>query len=282
MKKICLITGATDGIGKQTALELAHMDYSLALVGRNSDKGDAVVSELIRETGNEFIQFHYADMSSMKSVKELANEIQRSYDTIDILLNNAGAYLSQFKLTDDGFETTIALNHFAYFYFTELILDMLKVDSGGRVINVASAAHKKAKLELNDLQMKNEYKGWTAYMRSKLMNIMFTYECHHRFSDSGVTFNCLHPGFVDSSFGNNNLGFAKKSINIAKTLFAIDVVKGARTSVYLSSSDDVAGISGKYFYKCKAVQSSKVSYIEEDQKKLWDATKELINSLQIN
>ena len=282
MKKTCLITGATDGIGKQTALELAHRHYSLVLVGRNLEKGDAVVSELIRETGNEFIQFHCADMSSMKAVKDLAIEIQRSYDTIDILLNNAGAYFNQFKLTDDGFENTIALNHFAYFYFTELLLDMVKSDSCGRVINVASTAHKKAKLEFNDLQMKNGYKGWTAYRRSKLMNIMFTYECHHRFSDSGVTFNCLHPGFVDSSFGNNNLGFAKNSIKIAKKLFAIDIVKGARTSVYLSSSDDVAGISGKYFGKCKVVQSSKASYIEEDQKKLWEATEELINSLQIN
>ena len=114
------------------------------------------------------------------------------------------------------------------------------------------------------------------------MNIMFTYECHHRFSDSGVTFNCLHPGFVDSSFGNNNRGFAKNSIKIAKMIFAIDMVKGAKTSVYLSSSDDVAGISGKYFDKCKVVQSSKASYVEEDQKKLWEATEQLIDSLQIN
>ena len=282
MNQTCLITGATDGIGKQTALELAHKNYSLVLIGRNLEKGESVVSELIRKTGNEFIQFHCADMSSMKAVKALAIKIQRSYDTIDILLNNAGAYFSQFKLTDDGIENTIALNHFAYFYFTELLLDMVKSDLCGRVINVASTAHKGAKLEFNDLQMENEYKGWTAYRRSKLMNIMFTYECHHRFSDSGVTFNCLHPGFVDSSFGNNNLGFAKNSIKIAKMLFAIDIVKGARTSVYLSSSDDVAGISGKYFDKCKVVQSSKASYIKEDQKKLWDATEELINSLQIN
>ena len=282
MKKTCLITGATDGIGKQTSLELAYKNYSLVLVGRNLEKGESVVSELIRKTGNESIQFHCADMSSMKAVKSLAIKIQRSYDTIDILLNNAGAYFSQFKLTDDGLENTIALNHFAYFYFTELLLDMVKSDLCGRVINVASTAHKGAKLEFNDLQMENEYKGWTAYRRSKLMNIMFTYECHHRFSDSGVTFNCLHPGFVDSSFGNNNLGIAKNSIKIAKMLFAINIVKGARTSVYLSSSEDVAGISGKYFDKCKVVKSSKASYIEEDQKKLWEVTEELINSLQIN
>ena len=141
---------------------------------------------------------------------------------------------------------------------------------------------KPTELDFEDIQGINDYKGWPAYGRSKLMNIMFTYECHRRFSDSGVTFNCLHPGFVDSSFGNNNRGFAKNSIKIAKMIFAIDMVKGAKTSVYLSSSDDVAGISGKYFDKCKAVQSSKASYIEEDQKQLWEATEELIDSLQIN
>jgi len=282
MKKTCLITGATDGIGKQTALELAHKNYSLVLVGRNLEKGKSVVSELIHETGNNSIRFHYADLSIMKSVQNLVVEIKRTYETIDVLLNNAGAYFSKLKMTDEGLEKTFALNHLSYFYLTTHLLEIVKHGIPGRIINVASTAHKGAKLEFNDLQMENEYKGWTAYRRSKLMNIMFTYECYHRFSDSGVTFNCLHPGFVDSSFGNNNLGFAKNSIKIAKMLFAIDIVKGARTSVYLSSSDDVAGISGKYFDKCKVVQSSKASYIKEDQKKLWEATEELINSLQIN
>jgi NAD(P)-dependent dehydrogenase (short-subunit alcohol dehydrogenase family) len=282
MKKTCLITGATDGIGKQTALELAHRDYSLVLVGRNLEKGDAVVSELIHETGNNSIRFHYADLSIMKSVQNLVDEIKRTYETIDVLLNNAGAYFSKLKMTDEGFEKTFALNHLSYFYLTTHLLEIVKHGNPGRIINVASTAHKNTELDFDDIQGINDYKGWPAYGRSKLMNIMFTYECHRRFSDSGVTFNCLHPGFVDSSFGNNNLGFAKNSIKIAKKLFAIDIVKGARTSVYLSSSDDVAGISGKYFDKCKPVQSSKASYIEEDQKKLWEATEELINSLQIN
>ena len=282
MKKICLITGATDGIGKQTALELAQMDYSLALVGRNLEKGDAVVSELIHETGNNSIRFHYADLSIMKSVQNLVDEIKRTYETIDVLVNNAGAYFSNLKMTDEGFEKTFALNHLSYFYLTTYLLEIVKHGNPGRIINVASTAHKNTKLDFEDIQGINYYKGWPVYGRSKLMNIMFTYECHRRFSDSGVTFNCLHPGFVDSSFGNNNLGFAKNSIKIAKKLFAIDLVKGAKTSIYLSSSDDVAGISGKYFDKCKPVQSSKASYIEGDQKKLWEATEELINSLQIN
>ncbi len=282
MKKTCLITGATDGIGNQTALELAHKNYSLVLVGRNLEKGKSVVSELIHETGNNSIRFHYADLSIMKSVQNLVVEIKRTYETIDVLLNNAGAYFSKLKMTDEGLEKTFALNHLSYFYLTTHLLEIVKHGIPGRIINVASTAHKNTELDFEDIQGINDYKGWPAYGRSKLMNIMFTYECYHRFSYSGVTFNCLHPGFVDSSFGNNNLGFAKNSIKIAKMLFAIDIVKGARTSVYLSSSDDVAGISGKYFDKCKVVQSSKASYIKEDQKKLWEATEELINSLQIN
>ena len=246
------------------------------------EKGNAVVSELIHETSNNSIRFHYADLSIMKSVQNLVVEIKRTYETIDVLLNNAGAYFSKLKMTDEGFEKTFALNHLSYFYLTTHLLEIVKHGNPGRIINVASTAHKNTELDFEDIQGINDYKGWPAYGRSKLMNIMFTYECYHRFSDSGVTFNCLHPGFVDSSFGNNNLGFAKNSIKIAKMLFAIDIVKGARTSVYLSSSDDVAGISGKYFDKCKVVQSSKASYIKEDQKKLWEATEELINSLQIN
>ena len=282
MKKICLITGATDGIGKQTALELAQMDYSLALVGRNSDKGDAVVSELIRETGNNSIRFHYADLSIMKSVQNLVDEIKRTYETIDVLLNNAGAYFSKLKMTDEGFEKTFALNHLSYFYLTTHLLEIVKHGNPGRIINVASTAHKNTELDFEDIQGMNDYKGWPAYGRSKLMNIMFTYECHRRFGDSRVTFNCLHPGFVNSNFGNNNSGIARSSINLAKSVFAINVMRGAKTSVFLASADEVENISGKYFDKCKAKKSAIVSYIEKDQKQLWATTEDMIKSIQTN
>ena len=282
MKKICLITGATDGIGKQTAHELAKQGFTLGLVGRNQSKGDNVVRSIVRESGNESIRFHCADLSSISDMRRLAAEIQNSYDSLDVLLNNAGAYFNDFSTTDEGFESTFALNHLNYFILTNALFDMVKSLASGRIINVASRAHRNAKLDFDNIQMMNNYSGWTAYCTSKLMNIIFTYECHRRFSDSGVTFNCLHPGFVNSNFGDNNSGIARTSINVAKSLFAINVEKGARTSVYLASSEDVSGISGKYFDKCKAVESSKVSYAGEDQKKLWEATEELINSLQIN
>ena len=152
----------------------------------------------------------------------------------------------------------------------------------GRIINVASSAHRNTKFNFNDIQGINAYKGWPAYGRSKLANIMFTYECHRRFNDTGVTFNCLHPGFVDSNFGNNNSGFARKSISFAKFLFAINIVKDAQTSIYLASSDEVEGMSGKYFDKCKPTQSSKVSQVKNDQTRLWDISEEMINSIQPN
>ncbi|MBT3501485.1 MAG: SDR family oxidoreductase [Candidatus Marinimicrobia bacterium] len=281
MNKTCLITGATDGIGKQTALVLAQKGFSLVLVGRSAEKGNLVVSELISATGNESIHFHCADLSNMKSIQQLSVEIKQNYSAIDILINNAGAYVSKLTMTDEGFEKTFALNHLAYFHFTELLLEMVKEDIPGRIINVASMAHKNAKIDFNNLQMENEYKGWTAYSRSKLMNIMFTYECHRRYSDTGVSFNCLHPGFVKSKFGDNNKGFAKTSISLAKTIFAINLVKGAKTSIYLASSKDVDGVSGKYFDKCKVATSSKVSYIQEDQKKLWEATDQIIKKTYV-
>ena len=261
MKKNCLITGATDGIGKQTALELAMQGFNLGLVGRNSEKGASVVSELIHETGNNSIRFHYADLSIMKSVQNLVVEIKRTYETIDVLLNNAGAYFSKLKMTDEGLEKTFALNHLSYFYLTTHLLEIVKHGNPGRIINVASTAHKNTKLDFENIQGINDYKGWPAYGRSKLMNIMFTYECHRRFEDSRVTFNCLHPGFVNSNFGNNNSGFARSSINLAKSIFAINVMRGAKTSVFLASADEVENISGKYFDKCKAKKTYKVSYI---------------------
>ena len=280
MNKICLITGATDGIGKQTALELARKGFILGLVGRNSEKGTQVVSEIISKTGNESIQFHQADLSSISEMRRLATEIQNTYESLDVLLNNAGAYFNNFSTTVDGFESTFALNHIAYFYLTELLLEMVKNETPGRIINVASAAHRNSKLDFDNIQGIDDYKGWPAYGRSKLMNIMFSYECHRRFSDSGVTFNCLHPGFVNSSFGNNNVGFARGSLNFAKSLFAIPVIKGALTSIYLASSEEVEGVSGEYFDKCKLIKSSKVSYSKNDQNKLWEISESFLESIQ--
>ena len=233
MRKICIITGATDGIGKQTALELAYRGFSLGLVSRNKHKGDSIVTELISKTGNDSIRFHQADLSIMSSIKKLADEIQNSYETIDVLINNAGAYFCKFEITDEGFESTYALNHLAYFNLTKYLLDLVKEGCSGRVVNIASSAHRNIKLDFNDIQGIKNYNGWPAYGRSKLMNIMFTYECHKRFYQTGITFNCLHPGFVNSNFGNNNSGFSKGFLQLAKSAFAINVGAGANCDTRL-------------------------------------------------
>ncbi len=280
MSKVCIITGSTDGIGKQTAIELAGLGYSIGLVGRNQEKGNLVLNEITRLTGNDSLKYFNADLSNIKSMVVLKNHINKEYDSIDILINNVGAYFNRFQMTRDNFEMTFGLNHLSYFQLTMLLMDMIKDAKSGRVISIASSAHFGAKLDFNDIQMEKKYRGWTAYSNSKLMNILFTYESHHRYKDTGVTFNALHPGFVDTSFGDNNQGLGKNILSIGKKLIAINVVKGSMTSVYLASSDAVEGVSGKYFDKLKPVRSSKVSYSKKNQEALWSYSERLIDGLQ--
>ena len=279
MKRNCIITGATDGIGKQTAIDLAKLGYNIGIVGRSQRKGKAVLDEIASSTGNHSLKYFKADLSIIKDLTGLANDIKKEYNSIDILINNAGAYFSQYIETEEQLEMTFALNHLNYFQLTMLLLDAIEFERPGRVINVASSAHFGAKLDLNDIQMRKKYKGWTAYSNSKLMNILFTYEIHKRYKDTGVCFNALHPGFVDTSFGDNNSGFGKNVLSIGKKLIAINVIKGAKTNVYLASSGEVKNVSGKFFDKSKPVKSSKVSYIDSNQKELWSYSQNIIDSL---
>ena len=271
-KKVMCITGATDGIGKTAALELAKAGCTLALVGRNPDKGNRVLEEIIRDSGNENIRFHICDLSLMEAVRKLAKELQTDYDRLDVLLNNAGAYFSEFEKTDEGFERTFALNHLSYYLLTDLLLDILEKTGNARIVNVASDAHQGAELSFENLQGFDGYKGWPAYCKSKLANIMYTYELDRRISGKGITANSLHPGFVDTNFGNNNTGTVRVGLNAAKKVGAISPEKGALTSIYLASSPEVEGVSGKYFYKCKQKNSNKASYVKSDQEKLWQIT----------
>ena len=280
MNKNCIITGATDGIGKQTAFELAKLGYNIGLVGRSQGKGTAVLEEIVKATGNDSLKYFKADLSIINNLDDLANEIKKEYDSIDVLINNVGAYFSEYTVTNEELEMTFALNHLSYFQLTLLLMDpILSGKVGGRVINVASSAHFGAKFDPNDIQMKKQYKGWTAYSNSKLMNILFTYEAHKRYGETGISFNCLHPGFVDTSFGDNNKGLGKNILRIGKKLIAINVIKGASTNVYLAASDEVANLSGKYFDRSRAVNSSKASYSDLNQKDLWSYSEDIINTL---
>jgi NAD(P)-dependent dehydrogenase (short-subunit alcohol dehydrogenase family) len=275
--KVCIITGATDGIGKEVALNLAKMGFTLGLVGRNAKKISATESEIKATADNENITFFNADLSSMDQVRQLALEIQAKYNRIDVLLNNAGAYFTDYGKTDEGFENTFALNHLSYFLFTDLLLDTIKVSPQSRIVNVASNAHLNTNLDFENLQGFNGYKGWPAYCKSKLCNVMFTYELARRLEGSGTTANCLHPGFVHTNFGNNNKTSVRMSLTAAKALGAINVKKGAQTSIYLASSAEVDGVSGQYFSKCRPKTSSPQSQLLVAQQRLWSITEQLLN-----
>jgi len=198
--KVCIITGATDGIGKEAALNLAKMGFALGLVGRNTEKISEAKNEIINATNNQNVTFFKANLSSMDQVRQLAKEIQTQFDHIDILLNNAGAYFSDFGKTEEGLENTFALNHLSYFLFTDLLLDTIKATPKSRIVNVASDAHLNTNMSFDNLQGQNGYKGWPAYCKSKLCNVMFTYELARRLEGSDTTANCLHPGFVNTNF----------------------------------------------------------------------------------
>ncbi len=267
--KTVLITGATNGIGKIAALELARMGASVALVARNQAKGQAVLDEIKRVTNNSKLELFIADLSSMADVRQLAEDFAAEHGTLDVLLNNAGAFYSERKLSKDGLEMTFALNHMSYFLLTNLLLPVLKATPNSRVVSVSSAAHTSGKLYFANLQGEQKFNGWKAYSDSKLENALFTFALARCLEGTGVTANCLHPGFVKTSFGEGNSGFFAMVLGVAKNLFAISIEAGAQTMIHLASSPDVAGVTGKYFDKSKIASSSAASLDQAVQEQLW-------------
>jgi NAD(P)-dependent dehydrogenase (short-subunit alcohol dehydrogenase family) len=274
--KVILVTGATNGIGEVTALELARQDATVALVARNEAKAKDTRDRIKRETGNENVDYLTADLSSMEQVRGLAEEFGRRYDRLDVLVNNAGAVFMSRRETVDGFERTFALNHLAYFLLTNQLLDRLRASAPARIVNVSSEAHERASLDLGDLQSEHGYNGMRVYGRSKLMNLLFTYELVRRLEGTGVTVNGVHPGFVNSGFAKNNGGLVRVGMNLIGRLVAITPEQGAQTLIYLASSPEVEGVSGKYFVKREPVRSSAASYDVEAARRLWEISAELV------
>ena len=270
--KICMVTGATGGIGEITARELARQGAQVIVVGRNRDKCVATVNQVKQATGNGQVEFMLADLASQSEIHQLAAAFKQQHKRLDVLINNAGALFMTRQETVDGIEMTFALNHLNYFLLTHLLLDVLKSSAPARIINVASDAHQGSAIDFDDLQGRKKYRGFTAYGRSKLANILFTYELARRLADTGVTANTLHPGFVASNFATNNGWFYDKIFRQLAKLIAISPEAGARTPVYLASSPAVAGVTGKYFVKQKAIPSSPASYDEAAAKRLWQAS----------
>ena len=276
--KRVLITGATNGIGKQAALELAKMGAEVVIVGRDEIKTRKVSIDLKLLSGNSNIDFLVADLSSMDETRRIAAEFREKHNRLDVLLNNAGAVFSEFQTSVDGYEMTFALNHFSYYLLTNLLLDVLKSTAneqgGARINNVSSGAHKNGALRdglrLDNLRDKSGFGGFRSYSASKLANILFTNELARRLEDTGVTVNALHPGFVNTGFGHNMQGIMGAAVRLAQRLFARTPGQGAETLVYLASSPDVNGISGKYWEDKAQVPSSEISYDREQQKRLWE------------
>ncbi len=277
--KQVLITGATDGIGKQAALEIAGMGAAVTLVGRNESKTRAVCSEIQAQTGSEQIDWLLGDLSSMQEVRRIADEFRARHNRLDVLLNNAGAVFSEFRRSADGFEMTFALNHLSYYLLTHLLLDMLRATAGdqgeARIINVSSMAHQNATMRLDNLREASGYSFMNSYGASKLMNVLFTYELARRLEDAPITVNAVHPGLVRTRFGHDTARVWSFLIKVLQRFFAISPQKGAETLVYLATSPDAAGISGKYWVKKRQKQSSDNSYDREQQRQLWQYSAEV-------
>jgi len=273
--KICMVTGATGGIGEITARELARQGAQVIIVGRNRDKCIATVDQIKQQTGNPQVEFMLADLASQKEIHQLAATFKQQYNRLDVLVNNAGALFMTRQETVDVLEMTFALNHLNYFLLTDLLLDVLKSSAPARIVNVASDAHQGSAMPFDDLQSRQKYRGFMVYRQSKLANILFTYELARRLAGTGVTANTLHPGFIASNFATNNGWFYDKVFRQLAKLIAINPEVGARTSIYLASSPAVEGITGKYFVKQKAASSSPASYDEVAAKRLWQVSAEL-------
>lgn len=274
--KVIVVTGANAGIGKEAAKDLARQGAEVVLVCRSEAKGQEALDEIRRETGNEHVSLMVADMSSQASIRAFAAAFRKKYTKLDVLLNNAGLVNTERFTTVDGLEATFATNHLGYFLTTMLLLDLLKASGSGRIVNVSSGAHPQAGngLDFDDLQHEKKYSGFAVYAQTKLANLMFTYELARRLEGTNVTVNALHPGVIASNFGQNTHGMMKFFVNFAAP-FMISPIKGAQTSIYLASSPEVAGVSGKYFANKRERKSSKASYDVAAQKRLWDLSEEL-------
>lgn len=272
--KVVLITGGTSGIGKAAATALVAMGARVIVVGRNAERGAAALAEITADSHNDSVELMLADLSRQSEVRRLAQEFLERHDRLDVLVNNAGLVQSRRTETADGLETTFAINHLAPFLLTNLLLDRLEESAPSRVLTTSSEAQRWGSLDFDDLQSRRGYRGFPVYGMTKLANIMFTYELAARLAPSGVTANCFHPGAVNTNFGQNNSGPMTLFFRVSKP-FMRTPEQGADTLIWLASSPDVAGVSGKYFSDREEIPAKKTANDPLARKKLWEASEEL-------
>jgi retinol dehydrogenase 14 len=269
--KICLVTGSNTGIGKATAMGLAGLGAKVIMVCRDRGRGETALAEIKKRTGNNSVELMIADFSSLESIRRLSVEFRKKYERLDVLVNNAAVLGRRRILSMDGYEMTFAVNHLGYFLITNLLLDLIKAGGNSRIVNVSSDAHRGARIDFDDLQMEKRYSAVRAYSVSKLANVLFTYELARRLKGTGVTVNTLHPGVVKTEVFRE-MPFI---VDWLVKLFATSPEKGASTSIYLATSAEVEGVSGKYFKNCREVPSSPETYDQSIAQKLWEVSSEL-------
>lgn len=267
--KACVITGANTGIGYQTALALAKKGADILVIARDEDKVKNTIDRLVAESQNRNIDGTVIDLSSQRDLRSGAKDILTKKPVIDVLINNAGTWYSNLVYTDENIEMQFAVNHLAYFYLTHLLLPGLAKSDDPRIINVGSDSHFSGKIHFNDINLTRKYHGLRAYAQSKLANVLFTYEFNKRKPLEKICINCIQPGLVKTNIGLKHTVALHSLAWKLRRLSGVQPVEGAETSVHLASSDEVKGISGKYWHKRKVKKSSKRSYIKEDAQRLW-------------
>lgn len=272
--KVVVVTGGTSGIGQVAAESIADMGARLILVARDRTRGEAALSRLRMRSPGVAHAVYYGDLSRLGDMKRVANGIAAAEPRVDLLINNAGALFTPRQVTSDGLELTFATNHLSYFVLTHVLRERLMAAAPARIVNTSSEAHRRARLDFSDLQSERGYRGFGAYSRSKLANILFTRELARRLKGTEVTANSLHPGFVATRFGDNNGGISSSVIGFLKR-FAITPEQGAQTIIYLATSGEPAAITGQYFIKCRVATPSKQAQDDNAAKRLWEETARL-------
>lgn len=264
--KTILITGATDGIGKQSALELAKRGHYILVHGRNAPRGKGVVEELKRTTQNPNIELLLADFASLDEVRALAAQVKKKYPRLDILITNAGVFMKNRTLTRDGLETTFQVNHLAHFLLTNLLLDNIIAGAPARLIHVSSGTHRGGRIEWDNLQGEKHYAGYDAYSRSKLANVLFAYALADRVKDKGVTSNALHPGVIGTKLLHAGWGGGGGG----------DLSRGAETIVYTATAPELETVTGRYFDNKRETASSPATHDKKLQEQLWQVSARLV------
>jgi NAD(P)-dependent dehydrogenase (short-subunit alcohol dehydrogenase family) len=277
--KTCIVTGANSGIGLETTIGLAKLGATVVMTSRNQAKGEAALAEVKNRSVSGRVELMFVDFASLASIRGFVEEFQSEHDRLDVLVNNAGGINTGRSETLDGFETTFGVNHLGYFLLTNLLLDSLKASAPSRIVSVSSRAHLRQKgMNFDDLNSEKSFSAMGSYGQSKLANVLFTYELARRLEGTGVTANCHHPGVVRSGFAQNNGGLISLAVKAFYTLgmpFTKSNAQGAETSIYLASSPEVEGVTGKYFANSAETPSSRSSHDEEAQKRLWEISEQL-------